>query len=106
MAVEPDGKIVVVGSFPTGQQPPNYWDFGVQRYNADGTPDTTFGNNGSVVTDLTGRNDVPYAGAVQSDGKIVVGGVGHDANNDSNFALLRYNADGTLAITSGSGGKL
>src|SRR5262249_9547165 len=102
MAVGPDGKVIVVGSHYNGS---NY-DFGVERYNANGTPDTSFGNNGSVVTDLTGQSDQPDAVAVQSDGKIVVGGDWVNASGVDDFALVRYNANGTLDTTFGSGGKV
>ncbi len=102
MAVGPDGKVVVVGSYYNGS---NY-DFGVQRFNPNGTPDTTFGSNGGVVTDLTGQNDQPDAVAVQSDGKIVVGGDWANASGVDDFALVRYNTNGTLDTTFGSGGKV
>lgn len=42
------------------------------QYNRDGTPDTTFGNDGIVITDLGGQNQTARSVAVQPDGKIVM----------------------------------
>jgi uncharacterized delta-60 repeat protein len=94
-AIQSDGKIVGVGMV-------NGYDFGVVRYNTDGSLDTTgFGSpNGYVTTDFGGY-DMPFAVAIQSNGKIVVGGT-----SNGNFALARYNTDGTLDSSFGSGGKV
>ena len=97
-AIQPDGKIVVVGSVAITQR-----DFLVVRYNSDGTLDETFGNNGAVTTDMSGM-DQPRAVAVQSDGKIVVGGYASSLTS-SVFAIARYNTDGSLDTTFGSSGK-
>ena len=66
----PDGKIVLAGV--TGMYPP---DFGVMRYSADGSLDTTFGQGGKVTTDF-GSDDQAHGVAVQPDGKILVAGYG------------------------------
>jgi uncharacterized delta-60 repeat protein len=103
VVIQPDGKIVVAGYTGTGLA----HDFAVVRYNSDGTLDTSFGTGGQVVTDF-GGNDTGAAVALQSDGKIVVAG-SYDSSNslsDADFALARYNADGTLDGTFGSGGKV
>ncbi len=66
--------------------------------NIGGTIDPSFGTNGKVATQIGPGNDVPQAVALQPDGKIVVAGYGFSGvNND--FALVRYNADGTLDQT-------
>ncbi|MBI3468480.1 MAG: tandem-95 repeat protein [Planctomycetes bacterium] len=95
--LQPDGKIVAIGSF-TGHGR----DFAVVRFNADGTPDTTFDGDGIATTDLTPdssfSNDPPQAMLVQPDGKIVVAGVA-----DSDVGLVRYNTDGSLDTTFGGG---
>lgn len=88
VAVQPDGKIVAAG-FGVG--------FTVLRYSADGTLDATFGNGGKVTT--LGHYSAAYSVAIQHDGKIVVGGT---ANQD--FALVRYNTDGSLDTSFGNGG--
>ncbi|RME45039.1 MAG: hypothetical protein D6796_11025 [Caldilineae bacterium] len=75
-------------------------DFLLVRYTGEGALDTTFGSGGIVTTDLnTNSNDKAYGVAVQPDGKIVVAGF-----SGSYFALARYNEDGSLDATFGSGG--
>ncbi len=103
VAVQSDGKGVVIGSTFSGA---NY-DFGIARYNPDGTPDAAFGTNGKVTTDFSGDSDEAYDVIVQSDGKIIVVGVSFVGNPaEGDFALVRYNSNGTLDSTFGSGGKV
>ena len=97
VAEQPDGKIVVAGSSYNGSNR----DFAVVRYNADGTLDTDFGTGGKVTTAIGNGDDEAYALAIQDDGKIVVAGeAGNGANRD--FAVARYNADGTVDTTFGT----
>jgi uncharacterized delta-60 repeat protein len=97
VALQPDGKIVVVG--------PLQGTLGVARYNPDGSLDATFGNGGKVVTDASSSFDGVFDVRVASDGKIVVGGgTGNYPFGASDFLLLRYNADGSLDPSFGSGG--
>jgi uncharacterized delta-60 repeat protein len=87
-----DGKILVVGNTWNGSNT----DIVLVRYNSDGTTfDTSFGNNGEVVTDLNGGNDGAYSVTVDSDGKILVTGYTWNGSN-YDFALVRYNSNGTL----------
>ena len=115
IAVQPDNKIIMVsGCYRSG-----YAQFCTVRLNADGSVDTTFGTDpppgfpssgprGSVVT----RFDTPadWEGqatgvALQSDGKIIVtGSTSHWHTNEA--AMVRYNGDGTLDTTFGSGGTV
>jgi uncharacterized delta-60 repeat protein len=91
--VQGDGKIVVAGYT---EITPN--SFAVVRYNTDGSLDSSFGSEGKVVTtpEMTGLSVVTgNALAIQADGKIVVAGSGENAGK-TNFAVLRYNADGSL----------
>jgi uncharacterized delta-60 repeat protein len=119
VAVQPDGKTVVVGPTDAGAtvQTKGDLEFGVARYNADGTRDATFGvggldGNGLVTTnfatnlDGTGTDDSPAGVALQSDGKIVVAGTSGsgEGSADNDFAVARYNADGTLDESFGVGG--
>jgi uncharacterized delta-60 repeat protein len=95
VAIQADGKIVVVGH--TGNSPA--MNFAVARYNTDGTLDTTFDSDGLVTTDFTvGDTDGPNSVAIQGDGKIVAGGV-TTISGVVNFALARYNTDGSLDTT-------
>ena len=92
VAIQPDGKIVVVGYANNGSDN----DFAIARYTADGSLDSSFDDDGKVVTALGSGNDRARAVAVRSDGKIVVGGgIGGD------FAVARYNADGSLDASFG-----
>jgi len=90
VVVQPDGKIVVAGSADASGAD----DFGVVRYNPNGALDTGFSGDGKQTTDF-GGNDPAFEAVVQSDGKIVVGGA-TDARGTDDFALARYNADGSL----------
>ena len=103
MAVQPDGKIVVVGRAAEHRS-----DFAVLRLERDGALDTTFGPStspGKVLTDF-GDSDTAYAVAVQPDGKIVVAGSAIVTGSGLDFAVARYNTNGTLDATFGTGGKL
>ena len=103
LAVQPDGKIVVGGTFE-----PSYGsgtpDVVIARLNPDGTFDQSFGGDnvfgqpGWTVTDL-GGDDFAHTLLLQPDGRIVLGG-----SSDWDFALARYEADGTLDPSFGSGG--
>jgi uncharacterized delta-60 repeat protein len=98
IAIQPDGKLVVAGF--NGKDPVT--DIAVVRYNTDGSLDTTFGGTGIVTTDFGGQ-DYARAIALQSDGKIIAAGSGGVSNN---FALARYNTDGSLDTTFGTGGMV
>jgi uncharacterized delta-60 repeat protein len=101
------GKIVVAGwTSVTISKKATQTGFGVARFNANGTLDTTFGSGGQVTTAFAvgPRADYPRGGVViQSDGKIVVAG---DSNSHNGFELARYNTNGTLDASFGSGGKV
>lgn len=103
IAVQADGKIVVAGS--SDSVDPRY-DFALARYNSDGTLDTTFVIDGRVTTDFFGYSDLAYALAIQPDGKIVAAGTAYMISGYSDFALARYNRDGSLDHTFGVKGKI
>ena len=104
VALQNDGKIVVAGYSFNGSNN----DFALVRYHPNGTLDTTgFGSGGKVTTTFGSDNDQGNGVAVQKDGKIVVAGTSSDNSGKSNFALVRYNSNGTLDATGfGSGGKV
>ncbi|WP_420594305.1 Calx-beta domain-containing protein [Deinococcus sp.] len=110
VAIQSDGKIVVVGSAAVGRTANNLFnlDFAVARYNADGTPDSTFSGDGKVTTDFNLLADVAHAVAIQRDGKIVVVGSSAQSNlrGSTDFALARYNTDGTLDAGFSGDGKV
>jgi uncharacterized delta-60 repeat protein len=106
VAVQADGKIVVAGtttSVGTGN------DFVVARYTVNGALDTEFGSGGKVVTSFGDDSDTAYALVIQPDGKLVVGGDSNQAGvvpTGLDFALARYNSDGSLDASFGTGGKV
>jgi uncharacterized delta-60 repeat protein len=109
VAVQADGKIVVVGvTDPGGQVGKD--DFALARFNADGTLDTNFGSGGKTSTDIAGSTDIARRVRIQSDGKILVTGsairVASPTVSVTDFALARYNADGTPDTTFSLDGKL
>jgi uncharacterized delta-60 repeat protein len=90
MVIQPDGKLIAAGTTTVTNA-----DFVVARYNSDGTADNTFDSDGRVVTNLGSGNDQAMAVAVQSDGKIVAAGYFNNGSNND-FALVRYNANGSI----------
>src|SRR5262249_35079988 len=105
--VQPDGKILAVGQggSSTGRS------LALVGYNADGSLDTSFGGStfkGKVITSISkGSYDVGLATALQADGKFVVAGLTQPKNASStDLFLVRYNADGSLDSSFGTGGKV
>jgi uncharacterized delta-60 repeat protein len=70
-----------------------------------GTLDASFGTGGTVTTDFAGSGDGAAAIAVQPDGKLVAAG-GATINGQIDFALARYNSNGTLDTSFGTGGRV
>jgi uncharacterized delta-60 repeat protein/uncharacterized repeat protein (TIGR01451 family) len=106
VAIQGDGKIVAAGwAFaPVSGTQDFSDDFGLARYNIDGSLDPTFGVVGKVTTDFGGDLDYASDVAIQEDGKIVAAGVARVPGND--FALARYNTDGSLDPTFDGDGKV
>ena len=109
VAIQPDGKIVVAGgTYPTF---PFLGFYALARYNPDGSLDTTFGNSGLVVTTFNSEGAFASALAIQPDGKILAAGTKYinfttDESSDTDFAIARYNSDGSLDSAFGSGGEI
>lgn len=99
LALQADGKLVVAGYVTMAPE----YSIALLRYNPDGTLDTAFGENGKVTT---GDSNVATALALQPDGKIVVAGGARISARETNFALIRYNSDGSLDSSFGEGGKV
>ncbi len=91
LAIQSDGKIVMAGYGFNGLN----HDFVAARYLTDGTPDKSFAGVGKVLTPIGQENDLAHAMAIQPDGKIILAGFVWN-NNHSDFALIRYNSDGSL----------
>jgi uncharacterized delta-60 repeat protein len=103
VAVQADGKVIVAGASATAT---GTW-VSLMRLQRDGSLDTSFGNGGKVITQVgTHGNDDAAAIAVQDDGKIVVAGSTESSGTSLDFAVLRYQADGSLDTGFGNGGKV
>jgi uncharacterized delta-60 repeat protein len=105
LALQSDGKIVVVGRAFGGTLD----DFGVARFNTNGTLDTGFGTNGKLLIDINGSFDEAMVPLIQSDGRIVITGTGGTSGPlgvDSDFAAVRLMSDGDLDTGFGTGGKV
>jgi uncharacterized delta-60 repeat protein len=105
MALQADGKIVVVGSCQGPGTSPTY-DFCIQRFLPDGGIDTSFNNSasGSIVVDMNGNTDFANAVVVQSDGKIVV--VGGCSNGGVYlYCAIRFLAGGGIDSSFGQSGR-
>lgn len=63
-----------------------------------GSLDNTFGTGGIVTTTIGGTDDEAFSVAIQTDGKIVVAGSAYNGTDDD-FAIVRYNTNGTLDNT-------
>lgn len=117
VAIQADGKVVVVGYGSGTSVKGNSYDFVVARYNVNGSLDTTFGSGGLVTTNFSGSGDARHASYdyptsvfIQPDGKIVAAGITCGPTDtigpDNHIALVRYNSNGTLDTSFGVGGKV
>jgi uncharacterized delta-60 repeat protein len=115
VALQPDGKIIWVGSqgnpsFPAG----GTFSFAVARFTASGTLDTSFGTGGQASAEffappMQGAQEFARAVLVQPDGKILVAGSARQGQirfAPIQGALARFNANGTLDTSFGTGGKI
>src|SRR5439155_1219565 len=102
LALQPDGKLVAAGVTLNGFR----WDFALVRYNANGSLDTTFGTGGTIITSIGTDGTGASALVLQPDGKLVAAGTTTNDGSAYDFTLVRYNANGSLDATFGTGGKV
>lgn len=95
----PDGKLVIAGASSNTSNS----DIALVCYNQDGSLDTSFGSNGKVITDFWG-NEQATSLVRQPDGKLVVCGLG-ETGGTIDFALVRYNSNGSLDTGFGTNGR-
>ncbi len=101
LAVLPDGRFVAAGDIDIGGSQGEL--VALARYNADGSLDSTFSGDGKVNAKFPGAEHFTVSAvALQSDGRIVVGGTVRRANGDSAFGLMRFTTSGALDTTYGS----
>jgi uncharacterized delta-60 repeat protein len=105
VAVQDDGKVLV-----TGQRRLNgdytiqrSTDLTVSRFNANGSPDTTFGAGGTVIADLGGYENGNRVLAL-NDRRTVAGTTSTASDYSTTWALLRYHPDGSPDADFGTGG--
>jgi uncharacterized delta-60 repeat protein len=95
LAIQPDGKIVLVGS--------ENGDAVIWRLKPDGTPDNSFGGDGRTAVDFGGSQDSGSDVVLQPDGKILISGT-KDNGSTSDFAAARLQPNGSLDTTFGNAG--
>lgn len=100
LALQADGKALLAGSYSDN----SFSEFALARLNANGTADTSFGTDGRVTTSLGAGDATGAAVLVQPDGKILVGGYFEVGDNNHDFALARYQTNGTPDPSFGLGG--
>jgi uncharacterized delta-60 repeat protein len=100
--VQTDGRLLVAGQANFGGN----INIFVLRYNSNGTLDNSFGASGIVQTDIDNQLNVVGGMALQADGKIVVNSVNLNSSGSAllSSSIVRYNTDGTLDNTFGTGG--
>ncbi|MBL7765214.1 MAG: T9SS type A sorting domain-containing protein [Chitinophagaceae bacterium] len=100
IALQSDGKILLGGD--------SQWYVNLARYLINGTPDTTFGVGGKIITDIIGYySEKCKSLEIQNDGKILVGGYAmHNANDNPYFILARYHSNGTPDSTFGNNSQV
>ncbi len=111
IVLQTDGRLLAAGtSYTQGNA-----DFALARFNSNGSLDSSFGNNGKVVTVLSADHDYAQALTLQTDGKIIVAGStsrmdSFSCNYDEYYvpvtALVRYLQDGKLDSSFGQNGKI
>ena len=105
LAIQSDGKIIVAGDSSIDNSGHYFDTFTLVRYNLDGSLDTDFGSNGIVTTSVGVGSSHAYDITIQNDHKIVVAGYG-DNGHGTDYIVVRYNEDGSLDTSFGTGGKV
>ncbi|MDN3723010.1 T9SS type A sorting domain-containing protein [Aequorivita sp. SDUM287046] len=105
LGIQSDGKIVLGGHTYITSNPRLSYDFAVARLNTDGSLDTTYGNNGVTTTQIVDEANYANGLVIQADDKVVLAGR-TVKEFDYDFAMIRFNTDGTLDSTFGNAGKV
>ncbi len=108
--VDSAGNILIAGSSSL-ENAPNGADFALLRYDSSGILDGTFGNMvtpGKVDLNFNGGDDGALSLAIDSQGRILVAGYAEKSSTDTekDFALARFNSNGSLDTTFGSNGRV
>ncbi len=103
IAIQANGSIVVTGE---AGLPSGFTDVAVLRYTSAGLLDSTFDTDGKLTTDFGGESDFGNRVVINASGKIVIVGTATLTNTYYDFALLRYNTDGSLDTSFDTDGKV
>ena len=101
--IQPDGKLVVVGSVNTNMQGLTSGDMAILRFNPNGSLDSTFSSDGYDIKSLDLAADFANEAVILENGKIVIGGSYFEAGFDG--MLVQYNAAGVFSNSFGSFGN-
>ncbi len=104
VAVQKDGRIVLAGRAADSVF---HFGFALARYNANGTLDSTFAHSGTSMTFIYGdglRNGFARGLVLQPDGRIVMVGTSYDTSGHGEFAVARFDTNGTLDNSFGTKG--
>ncbi len=105
LAMQSD-SLIVAGGYSVGNGAP-YKDFTLVRYKPNGVIDSSFNVDGIVTTDFYGWDDYAKAVTVTSGNKIIVAGnCSKSVGGWDNFAVAKYNYDGTLDVNFAGNGKV
>ena len=106
VAVQTDGKIII-GGYTILDSNFSEYDFAAVRLNSDGTFDNSYGTNGIAITSVidNGRNYAEQM-LMQPDNKVVLMGFVGAGSNDDDMGMVRFDTDGNLDATFGTGGKV
>ena len=105
LGIQSDGKIVLGGHTFIRSQPRLAYDFAVVRLNSDGSFDTSYGTNGITATQIVDEANYANGLEIQADDKVILAGRTVKLF-EYDFAMLRFNTDGTLDNTFGNDGKV
>ena len=94
LALQTDGKLIVAGTITNAAAT---LDFGLARLDANGNLDAGFGAGGKVSTDFLSNDDGGGTLAVQTNGKILMGGFANNGS-ETDFALARYDGGATIVF--------
>jgi uncharacterized delta-60 repeat protein len=99
LATQPDGKILAAGYSGSA----NSYSVSLARFYPDGRIDSTFSQDGKVITSLSQEDDVAHSIYLLPEGKILLAGLTTNGSTQY-FALVRYLPDGNLDMSFGTGG--
>jgi uncharacterized delta-60 repeat protein len=102
--IQPDDKILVAGQ--AFNDLTFRWEAAVVRYNADGSPDGSFGDNGISIMANLNKDLFINAIAIDDNGKIIAAGYTGTSPSNNQFALIRYQPDGRPDSLFGANGLL